>query len=212
MGALTVQNFVNFLAKQPGVASIELANYQVPKNIVALVPKTIAVELEVFPIDKMGKLLTLGMACPLDSSSIERIERETNLRVKALLCAPEDIRNAIRRYYPAEESDVIPMLFGEGKKDVAGFASGLPYVAEPEAQWNYNSGASNLLARMVSVRVGGGEAGMRAFMQRELFDRIGMKTADPRFDESGNFMGGSHCYCSGRDFARFGYLFLRDGV
>jgi CubicO group peptidase (beta-lactamase class C family) len=116
------------------------------------------------------------------------------------------------RYYPAEESDVIPMLFGEGKGDVAGFAATLPYVEEPETRWNYNSGGSNLLARLVAETVGGGESGMRAFMQRELFDRIGMKTAQPRFDEAGNFIGSSHCYCSARDFARFGYLYLRGGV
>src|SRR5262245_8560553 len=116
------------------------------------------------------------------------------------------------RYYAEDESDVIPMLFGAGKEDVAAFAATLPYQAEPEARWNYNSGASNLLSRLVRDTVGGGEAGMRAFMKRELFDRIGMKTADPRFDEAGNFVGSSHCYCSARDFARFGYLYLRDGV
>lgn len=103
MGGLTVQSFIDFLSKQPGVASIELANYQVPQGIVALVPKATAVDLEVFPIDKMGKLLTLGMACPLDSRAIERIEQETNLRVKALLCSPDDIRSAIKRYYPPDK-------------------------------------------------------------------------------------------------------------
>lgn len=116
------------------------------------------------------------------------------------------------RYYPEDESDVIPMLFGSGKDDVAAFASTLPYLVEPEARWNYNSGASNLLARLVSETIGGGEAEMRAFMQRELFDRIGMTTADPRFDLAGNFIGSAFCYCSARDFARFGYLYLRDGV
>ena len=124
----------------------------------------------------------------------------------------EDLGGGSIRYYPAEESDVIPMLFGEGKDDVAGFAATLPYLAEPDTQWNYNSGASNLLSRLVSDTIGGGEEGMRDFMRRELFDPIGMKTADPRFDQAGHFIGGSHCYCSALDFARFGYLFLRDGV
>jgi CubicO group peptidase (beta-lactamase class C family) len=124
----------------------------------------------------------------------------------------EDLGGGSIRYYPPDESDVIPMIFGEGKDDVAGFAATLPYLAEPEARWNYNSGGSNLLSRQVSEIVGGGEAGMRSFMHRELFDRIGMRSADPRFDLAGNFIGGSHCYCSPRDFARFGYLFLRDGV
>src|SRR5262245_8765707 len=116
------------------------------------------------------------------------------------------------RYYPEDESDVIPMLFGAGKDDVAAFAATLPYVAEAEQRWNYNSGASNLLARLVRDTLGTDAAGMRAFMQRELFDRIGMATADPRFDEAGNFIGSSTCYCSARDFARFGYLYLRNGV
>ncbi len=124
----------------------------------------------------------------------------------------EHIGNGSVRYYPEDESDVIPMLFGIGKDDVAAFASTLPYQVEPEARWNYNSGASNLLSRLVRETIGGGESEMRAFMQRELFDRIGMTTADPRFDATGNFIGSSHCYCSARDFARFGYLYLRDGV
>jgi len=116
------------------------------------------------------------------------------------------------RYYPEEESDVIPMLFGAGKQDVAGFAATLPYQAEPETRWNYNSGASNLLSRLVRETIGGGRDEMLGFMKRELFDRIGMRTADPRFDAAGNFVGSSHCYCSARDFARFGYLYLRDGT
>lgn len=116
------------------------------------------------------------------------------------------------RYYPEEESDVIPMLFGHGKKDVAGFAATLPYLAEPETRWNYNSGASNLLSRLVGETVGGGADGMLGFMRRELFGPLGMRSADPKFDEAGHFIGSSHCKCSARDFARFGYLYLRDGV
>lgn len=116
------------------------------------------------------------------------------------------------RYYPAEESDVIPMLFGEGKPDVAGFAATLPYVCEPETRWNYNSGASNLLARLVGETVGGGREGMTEFMRRELFAPIGFTSADPRFDDAGHFVGSSHFFASARDYARFGYLYLRDGL
>jgi len=115
------------------------------------------------------------------------------------------------RYYPLEESDVIPMLFGEGKSDVAGFASTLPRQAEPEARWNYNSGASNLLARLVGETVGGGRDGMTTFMRRELFDPIGMTSADPRFDEADTFIGSSHFFATARDYARFGLLYLRGG-
>jgi len=63
---------------------------------------------------------------------------------------------------------VIPTLFGDGKADVAGFAATLPYQAEPETRWNYNSGGIDLLSRLVSETVGGGEAGMPEFMKHEL--------------------------------------------
>jgi CubicO group peptidase (beta-lactamase class C family) len=123
----------------------------------------------------------------------------------------EHLGDGAVRYYPADESDVIPMLFGEGKEDVAGFAATLPRLVDPDTRWNYNSGASNLLSRLVGETVGGGESGMRDFMDRELFGPLGMTSADPRFDEVGTFVGSSHFFASALDYARFGYLYLRDG-
>ena len=78
----------------------------------------------------------------------------------------EALPNGGVKYYPDEENDVVQMLFGPGRDDVAAYASTLPKVAEPEERWNYNSGASNLLARLVADTVGGGAEGMRAFMEK----------------------------------------------
>jgi len=48
-------------------------------------------------------------------------------------------------------------------------------------------------------------------MKLWLFTPLGMD-AQPEFDAAGTFLGGSLVYASARDFARFGYLYLRDGV
>ncbi|GMV92271.1 MAG: hypothetical protein AMXMBFR82_20490 [Candidatus Hydrogenedentota bacterium] len=100
LGYLDAEAFVGFLARQPGVASIDLSKYEIPRQLIELIPREMAVEHEIFPIDKLGRLLTVGMVCPLDSATVQKIEERTGLRVKPLLCAPSDIRSAIERYYP----------------------------------------------------------------------------------------------------------------
>ncbi|MCH8203929.1 MAG: HDOD domain-containing protein [Candidatus Hydrogenedentes bacterium] len=99
LGYLDKAKVTKFLSAQPGVPSIDLANYQIPRELCALIPREFAVENEIFPIDKMGKLLTVGMAFPLDSATIEKLEGMTGLKVKALLCCPDDIRDAFNQYY-----------------------------------------------------------------------------------------------------------------
>lgn len=49
------------------------------------------------------------------------------------------------------------------------------------------------------------------WIQGALFTPLGMD-AQPEFDASGTFLGGSLIWASARDFAKFGYLYLRGGV
>jgi CubicO group peptidase (beta-lactamase class C family) len=109
-------------------------------------------------------------------------------------------------------SDVVEMLFGAGADDVAAYAASRPLAHEPGSFFNYSSGTSVILSRVVGDAVGGGEEGMRAFLSAELFEPLGMRSADPRFDDAGTFIGSSYVYATARDFARFGLLYLRDGV
>jgi HD-like signal output (HDOD) protein len=122
LGYLTAESFVQFLAKQPGIASIDLSKYEIPRELISLIPREMAVTYELFPIDKLGKLLTIGMVCPLDTATVKQIEATTGLRVKPLLCAPNDIRAAIERYYPAPEAEAKPV---EAEENVKGLATSL---------------------------------------------------------------------------------------
>lgn len=115
-------------------------------------------------------------------------------------------------YVDAQTSHCIEMLFGDGKADVAGYAAALPLDHAPGTVWNYASGTTNILCRIAGDLVGGGEEGMRAYLHDRLFAPLGMTSADPRFDDAGTFIGSSFLYATARDFARFGELYLHDGV
>jgi CubicO group peptidase (beta-lactamase class C family) len=114
-------------------------------------------------------------------------------------------------YVDGVVSDVIPMLNFAGRFDTGAFAATKPLVHAPGGFFSYSSGTTNIICRILRDIVGG-PTQMLAFMTDELFEPIGMRTPLPKFDRSGTFVGSSYCLASPQDFARFGYLYLRDGV
>ncbi len=121
----------------------------------------------------------------------------------------------IEDYVEGNESDVIEMLFGAGKDDHAAHATNQPLAKNPGSEWYYSSGTTNIVARLLGDALGdkhGSNALTQAFIQERLFDAIGMNSATAQFDAAGTFVGSSYVYATARDFAKFGELYLRDGV
>lgn len=115
-------------------------------------------------------------------------------------------------YADAGVSDTIEMLFGGGKSDVAAYATNKPLEHAPGTHWSYSSGTTNILCQALSQQLGLDKNGFERFMWDRLLTPIGMRSAIPKFDAAGTFIGSSFCFCSARDFARFGLLYLRDGI
>jgi CubicO group peptidase (beta-lactamase class C family) len=116
-------------------------------------------------------------------------------------------------YVDSDSSDVIEMLFGSGKDDVAAYAVSLPLTDEPDSKWLYSSGTTNIVTRILGDAYGdthGSSSGVERVLQQRLFAPIGMH-ATARFDAAGTFIGSSYVFATARDYARFGYLYLQDG-
>jgi CubicO group peptidase (beta-lactamase class C family) len=118
----------------------------------------------------------------------------------------------IESYIPDEPTDVIDMLWGKGKDDVAHFAASFPLAHAPGSFWAYSSGTTNIVARLAADAAGARGPAFEAFMRERLFAPLGMKSALPKFDAAGTFIGSSFLLATARDFARFGLLYLRGGM
>lgn len=84
--------------------------------------------------------------------------------------------------------------------------------APPGTRWNYTDTNYLLLSRIVRDAVGGTAKDVREFVYNELFAPLGMRHARFDFDDSGTPIGSSHMLASARDWARFGGLYLNDGL
>jgi CubicO group peptidase (beta-lactamase class C family) len=107
-------------------------------------------------------------------------------------------------------SDVIEMLFGDGSSDRAHFAADRPLAAPPGDVWNYSTGTTMILSRIIADEVGYFDAGTQ-WAQDELFSPLGITSVVHDLDDTGVMSGGSAINMTALDFARFGLLYLRGG-
>lgn len=108
----------------------------------------------------------------------------------------------------SKASDATRMLFG--RADMGGYTASHPLKDKPGTVFYYSSGNSNILSRI--IRQTTGEDSYHRFPYERLFYKIGMYSAVLEADPSGTFVGSSYMYATARDWARFGLLYLNDGV
>jgi CubicO group peptidase (beta-lactamase class C family) len=98
------------------------------------------------------------------------------------------------------------------ESDMAAYAESIPLETTPGSAWNYHDGNTIVLAHLIRNAAGGSAADMLRFARAELFAPLGMRNVTLEFDASGNAEGSSQMLASARDWARFGMLYLNDGV
>lgn len=106
-------------------------------------------------------------------------------------------------------SHITRMLYME--KDMYEFAIQSSLKDQPGDVWFYSSGTANIWSGKMKTILGDTESYLK-FPGKELFNRIGMNSAVLETDPSGNFVFSSYMYATTRDWARFGSLYLNDGI
>jgi CubicO group peptidase (beta-lactamase class C family) len=161
----------------------------------------------------LGTLVDEGILSPDQPAPVPEWGDENDprhqIRIRDLL-AMRDGLAFVEEYEIGQTSHVIEMLFGEGKEDTAGYTAQLPLAHEPGTFFNYSSGTSNILSRIVADQVGYGDD-YRDFITARLFGPLGMTSAEATFDPTGVFVASSFVHAQALDFAKFGLLYLRGG-
>jgi len=108
------------LASQFGMDTINLAEYRVPDEVLALVPKHIARRYKIVPVYKHDNTLTVAIHDPLDVDTVDSLRYILKMNVEPVVAAKTDIENSITRYYGSADDTVENMLqeITEGEVDL----------------------------------------------------------------------------------------------
>ena len=138
--------------------------------------------------------------------------------------AETDPRNQITLRHVLNMSSGLDTIDNRGREYATG--SGLSYwagassvvgarsralVREPGSYWDYEN-YDTLLAVYAMKLALGGEKAYAEFPRRALLDRIGMRNTLVSTDRFGDFILSSQVYTNARDLARFGLLYLQNGI
>ena len=106
-------------------------------------------------------------------------------------------------------SDVNLMLHRE--QDMGLYAIEKPLEHAPGTFWYYSSGSTNIVMRYLRGKFASDQAFL-TYLRERLFAPLGIRNAYFEPDMSGTPVGSSYLYITARDFARFGQLYLDDGI
>jgi len=111
------------LAAQVGMEPVDLDRFDVPKEIIALMPAQMAHTYKVVPIDWQPetKLLSIALASPDNFQATDDLKTLLGFNIKPFISTPEQIEAALNRYYPEDAAESIHDLIEElsGDEDLA---------------------------------------------------------------------------------------------
>lgn len=208
-------------------AAFEEPDPEKPKNTLAVIvvyEGQIIGERYATGIERNSRLLGWSMTKSLTNGLIALLVKEGKLSLEAPAPVPEwqsdDRKNITLNNLMQASSglDWSESYFSPGtfhnmfshSDDMGGFAASQKLKYSIGTHWEYSSGTTNILSKIVRQTVG--DANYPRYGFENLFHKIGMTTLLVESDASGTWVGSSYGYASARDWARFGLLYLNDGV
>jgi CubicO group peptidase (beta-lactamase class C family) len=120
---------------------------------------------------------------------------------------------------PVEDADTNRALFSDESDNSAAAAEAAPLKYAPGTHYEYSTLTTVMLDDIIVRTIAPGAtttAARRAAMQAYLHDHLivpsGMASLVCEYDAAGTMLGGSFCHATARDWAKFGQMYLDNGV
>ncbi|MEW6408979.1 MAG: type IV-A pilus assembly ATPase PilB [Nitrospirota bacterium] len=104
LGFIDEEKLANFLGKQYGIPSVNLAQYEIDPSVVKLVPFDVAQKYQLIPVERKGASLSVAMVDPSNVFAIDDIKFLTGYNVNPMVATESSVKAAITKYYEQVEA------------------------------------------------------------------------------------------------------------
>ncbi|MCG3131734.1 MAG: Type II secretion system protein E [Phycisphaerae bacterium] len=118
-GFITEEDLNLALAAQVGMEVVDLGKYDVPKEVLTLIPNQMAHTYRVIPFefDQNRNELAVAIGSPENFLAVDDLRTLLGVTIRPALSNPDDIGRALDRYYPEQEQQSIASLIEEVTSD-----------------------------------------------------------------------------------------------
>lgn len=106
MGMVTEDQVTEALAEQWGMPVINLAETNIPPQVLEIVPETMAEIYKIMPVSLRDDTLTVAMADPQNVAALDDLRNFLGHEVRGAVSSLADVEEAIARYYADREENI----------------------------------------------------------------------------------------------------------
>lgn len=109
-GFIDKNTLMSVLSQELGIPTINLARYKVDTEVLRLIPKKLAMHYKILPISKMGDILTVAMADPLNVFAMDDIKALTGFKIGPVVTTDKDMESAMEQYYGEDTHQAVEKI------------------------------------------------------------------------------------------------------
>ena len=110
-GFISEHDLTDFLSKQYGVPSINLAELEVDSAVIKIIPGDVAQKYQIIPVNRAGSTLIVAMSDPSNIFAVDDIKFMTGYNVEVVVASEAALKAAIDRFY--DQSASLADVMGE---------------------------------------------------------------------------------------------------
>lgn len=117
-GVVGEAELLGLISRAANLPPIDLENLKINSEVLDTVPMDVAKDYAIFPIDRIGNILTIAVANPFDVLKLDDIRIITGCQLRPVVSTQEAIEKIIPRGYKSDEESVADILESFDDADV----------------------------------------------------------------------------------------------